>query len=84
MVTIELQLVGFALVMTLVHESSVVNIFGVLMPNILHQDSGSIFFQSLRVNKLFEFSYLFLVLIVPEVILIIDSYVESLGIGGII
>ena len=84
MVTIELQLVGFALVMTLVHESSVVNIFGVLMPNILHQDSGSIFFQSLKVNKLFEFSYLFLVLIVPEVILIIDSYVESLGIGGII
>ena len=42
MVAVKLQLISLAFVMTLDHLSSVEDVFGVLMPDILHDDSRCI------------------------------------------
>ena len=84
MVTVELQLVSLAVVMALVHESRVVHIFGPLMPNILREDRGWVRPFRHFVNIAFQLSCPELVLLVPEVILVIDSDVKSLGIGGLL
>ena len=83
MVAIDLQLVGLAVVMTIDHVSSVVKIFGVRMLRMLYGELGCVLFLLLLFNKLGDFSNQLLVLLVEEVILVVDTKMESPGVLGV-
>ena len=81
-VTVELHLKSFTVVMLLNLITSVISILWVLMPNILHNDGRWAGLLGHFLNILIEFLVLLPVILVPETILIINDYSQSLRISG--
>ena len=84
MMTVNLQLVGLAIVVTLDHLSSMVNIFSVLMPYVFQENRRSFWILCNFLKILFEVIHKISIPLVLEVELVIDNYSESLRIFGLI
>ena len=83
MVTVKLHLVSLSFVVPLIHISSMVNILGLLIPNIFHEDRGWVRSLFHFVNILNEVFIKLHVPFVPKVLLIIDNYAKSLGVSSL-
>ena len=84
MVTIELQLISFAVVVTLIHKAGDVNITSFLMPYIFQKYRWRVFLLSHFINILLEVFLKPLVLFIPKVILVVDNYAKPIRVSGLL
>ena len=84
MVTVELQLVGLAVIVLLDHVSGVINIFGVLVPHVLQDNSWRVMCLRHFGKIPIQVGIQLLVPLVPDVVLVVSDYAKSPGVSGFI
>ena len=76
---VNLHLVGLTIVVTLNHLPGMINIFSVLMPNVLHKNSWRIWPLRHFFKISWKFNHQVLIPLLPDVKLVVDNYSESFG-----
>ena len=84
MVTIELQLISFAVVVKLIHKTGEVNIFSFHMPYIFQKYRRRIWLLCHFLDILLKVFLNPLIPFIPEIKLVLDNYAESFRVSGLV